>query len=437
MVVTASHNPPADNGYKVYDSNSAQIIPPLDSASPTPSHRVGPCRRRAHARARRVDATPGGADPRRHSERLHRRGDGGPHLAGRATRNPSSTRRFTGWRASLTRRALTEAGHTRHRHRARAGDARWALPHGEVPQPRGDRVPSISRSPWPTEQGADLILANDPDGDRLAVAVPAGDGGGSSPATRSGCSMADHILQHARREPGPPAHGARRAWFPHHCSGDRRRPRCPLGADAHRVQVDLERGAGAPGRRGGVASSSGSRRRSATRWVRWCATRTACRPRWCSPTSPPGRLLRADRCGTSWRALAARHGLWVSAQHLSPGQAPEGPSEIGGAVDRVAASPPPVLGGMTVTDVSDLRTGGESASDRGCPTTILVELRFGTEGQDPRTTVGDRAEAEDLCRLAARSPLRSLHRSGRRREGQGGCDRGAVGRRTRFVSWTR
>ncbi len=42
VVVTASHNPPADNGYKVYSGNAAQIIPPIDTEIATRISKVGP-----------------------------------------------------------------------------------------------------------------------------------------------------------------------------------------------------------------------------------------------------------------------------------------------------------------------------------------------------------------------------------------------------------
>lgn len=191
IMVTASHNPRADNGYKVYASHGAQIAPPMDEQIARHIAAVGP-----------VSAVPlaGFDDPRIGTlgddvvdryvagvARLRVRADvAGPSVAYTA---------MHGVGGDVLRRAFAAAGL----------DAPVVVEAQDRPDPDFPTAPF----PNPEEPGAmdlllalaadagvDLALANDPDADRLAVAVPVDDGWRTLTGDEVGVLLADHLLRH-------------------------------------------------------------------------------------------------------------------------------------------------------------------------------------------------------------------------------------------------
>jgi len=203
IMITASHNPPEYNGYKVYWENGAQIIPPHDSliaaainASPPANEIAAPPIDEAIkcGLVRTIDNTL--------TERyLHAIEQLSIHSEGRDEMCIVYTPMHgVGLRTAME--ALRRAGFPK------------VVPVPEQAAPNGE-FPTV-RFPNPEEPGAmdlafrtarevkaDLILANDPDADRLAVAVPnrSGDGFLQLSGNQVGCLLAHYRMTH---DPNPP-----------------------------------------------------------------------------------------------------------------------------------------------------------------------------------------------------------------------------------------
>ena len=199
VVVTASHNPASDNGIKVYWSDGAQIAPPIDERIAEQIDRV------AAEMAATVEADPLGGraaairvvlPPGRGAEttNLGTCRVGGPAdayeeaaLAGRAVAVdpgagpgasptvPLALTSLHGVGAELLERVLVAAGHTDLHQVVAQRDPDPDFPTVAFPNPEEpgtlDMVVDLARS-----SGCAAALANDPDADRVAVAVPTPDG---------------------------------------------------------------------------------------------------------------------------------------------------------------------------------------------------------------------------------------------------------------------
>ena len=197
VMVTASHNPPSDNGYKVYWSNGAQIIPPHDVG-------ISAC----------IDAVD--YQPKAINQfEAHRDSDlismvpeevGAQYVEGVLAMRPGAAASvrvvYTPMHGVGRRRMEEVLG------RAGYGEV-YTVPEQAEPDPD---FPTV-RFPNPEEPNAmdlaiqlgdkvsaDVVIANDPDADRLAVCVPTKGGFRQLNGNEVGVLIADMLLSKTANE---------------------------------------------------------------------------------------------------------------------------------------------------------------------------------------------------------------------------------------------
>ncbi|HXN34019.1 MAG TPA: phospho-sugar mutase [Polyangiaceae bacterium] len=172
VVVTASHNPPEYNGYKVYWENAAQIVPPIDARIARTIDRAPPAREVERPGLRDLVARGLVSEAPAELERAYldaiRALSVHPRQGDRSLRIGYTPLHGVG--DAIVRRALFDSGFSEvttvpEQQRPDGAFPTVAFPNPEEPGTM-DLAFALGR-----HIDAELLLANDPDADRLAVAV--------------------------------------------------------------------------------------------------------------------------------------------------------------------------------------------------------------------------------------------------------------------------
>jgi len=201
VMVTASHNPAGDNGYKVYWADGAQIVPPIDEDIAAAIDAITSLREVALA----PDDDP----------RIERLDDSIVEAyVAMAAATPHASLPVVGEQVIAAYTPLHGVGRDVFLRVVAATGLRQPV----VVETQADPDPDFPTVAFPNPEepgamdavvdlardaGATLAVANDPDADRVAIAIPDGDGGEWRRLTGDevGWLLADHLL----REVGPPA----------------------------------------------------------------------------------------------------------------------------------------------------------------------------------------------------------------------------------------
>ena len=373
VVITASHNPPEYNGYKVYWENAAQIVPPVDARIASAIERAPSARVVSRPALQVLRAKGLVADPPADTEQAYLDAVGAlavhPDAGDRGLRIVYTPLHGVG--DAIVRRALTGARFTHVESVPEQRKPDGAFPTVSFPNPEEpgamDRALALARA-----SSADLVLANDPDVDRLAVAVR--DGGEYRQLTGNelGVLLGHYLLTEK------PA----------------RRPRVVLASIVSSPLL------------GRIAADLGVRYEETLTGFKWIASRAIALERegyefvfgyeealgYCigdvvhDKDGISAALLAAELTAVlrergqtlagALDAIAARWGVFASTQVSLTRKGAAGAEAIHGAMARLRRSPPTHLAGDAVVAVVDYQAGA-----RALPKSDVIALELASGGR--------------------------------------------------------
>jgi phosphomannomutase len=376
VVITASHNPPADNGYKVYGPDAAQIVPPMDIEIEAAIEEAP-----GAAEVARVDGVFAGTSSIVKAVPEDILDSYWEEVSATRSRAKGSELKLIytpihGVGRDVLFEVMERAGHT----------GVFAVP--EQAEPDGS-FPTVS-FPNPEEpgaldlaldqarsRGADLVIANDPDADRLAVVAPVAGGWRPLSGNEIGVLLGDYML---RNDPKPekaivassivssPMLGAIAASY-------RARHESTLTGFKWIVRAGLTLEAETDGRFiFGYEEALGYTVGSTVRDKDGISAAVLFTD-LVADLSDSGQTVM-DRLHELWQA----HGLWVSGQRSISASGPDGASSLRDAAEQLGDDPPREVGGLAVTAVADYRRGGAERRE-WLGEQALIELKLGEQGR--------------------------------------------------------
>jgi phosphomannomutase len=188
VMVTASHNPPQDNGYKVYLGDGSQIVPPADAEIAARIAAVGPV----------ADVPRGRAGTVLTEDVVDRYLDTVADLAGDGPRDLTLV--YTplhGVGGTSVLQVLETAGFDAPSVVPQQEEPDADFPTVAFPNPEEPGAMDLAMA-LAADRGADLVVANDPDADRCAAAVPGPHGWRMLRGDEVGALLAHHLLRTGR-----------------------------------------------------------------------------------------------------------------------------------------------------------------------------------------------------------------------------------------------